>query len=106
MKFYSGLSSYFSAKPILNVPSSFVAARVSASKIKVSWASVSGASGYTVYRYNGSSYVVITSVTTLNYTNTGLSKDKTYYYKVAAYRMVNGAKVYSLQSASKSAKTY
>jgi hypothetical protein len=60
---------------------------LSSSNISVSWDSVSGASGYYVYRASNSdglySYFYETSNTF--YTDTGLSSNTTYYYKVSAY---------------------
>ena len=40
----------------------------------------------------------------LNYTNTGLTTGKTYYYKVRAYRTVNGKRIYGQFSEIVSAK--
>lgn len=73
---------------------------------KINWKKVTGASGYQVYRAtskNGkySLKKTITSSSTLNYTNTGLTKGKTYYYKVRAYKLVNGIKIYSDYSSIK-----
>ncbi|MGN0295280.1 MAG: Ig-like domain-containing protein [Lachnospiraceae bacterium] len=75
----------------------------------VSWNKVSGASGYVVYRAtskNGTYKKVATvkSGSTVKYTNTGLKKGSTYYYKVRAYRTVSGKNVYSSYSAAKSVK--
>ena len=76
---------------------------------KITWNKVSGANGYKIYRAtskNGkySSIKTITSGSTLSYINTGLQTGKTYYYKVRAYRLVNGSKVYGKYSSYASAK--
>lgn len=76
---------------------------------KVSWKKVNGASGYQIYRAvskNGiySLNKTITNASTLSYTNTGLIKGKTYYYKVRAYKLINGIKVFSDYSLVKSIK--
>ncbi len=102
-----GSSSYFkAAKPIPSKPIvklTYAGYR----KVKVSWNKISGASGYKVYRAT-SKYGKYTRVYTatsgskLSYTNTGLTKGKTYYYKVRAYRTVNGTKVYGSYSSIKS----
>ena len=78
-------------------------------KIKVSWNKISGSTGYEVYRATSKSgkYSKIKTVTkgsTLSYTNIKLSKGKTYYYKVKAYKTVDGKKVYSSYSSVKYAK--
>ena len=39
-----------------------------------------------------------------SYTKTGLTKGKTYYFKVAAYKTVDGKNIYGTYSAAKSAK--
>ncbi len=99
-KVYSSYSSVKSAKPIPATPSGVKAARASSTSIKVSWSSVSGATGYEVYRATSKTgtYTKVTSTTSKSYTNTGRTKGKTYYYKVRAYRTVNGTKVYGSYS--------
>jgi hypothetical protein len=70
-----------------STPSSIQANAVSSDTITVTWGSVSGASGYRVYRASSSSgtYSQIGEVYTTSHTNTGLSPNTTYYYKVSAY---------------------
>jgi fibronectin type 3 domain-containing protein len=70
-------------------PTGVTAEALSSSSIMVSWNSVSGAIGYTVYRATGSggSYDYcgwVYGASTTSYTDTGLSPETTYYYKVAA----------------------
>ena len=72
--------------------------------LKISINKVPGARGYTIYRassVNGS-YKVVTSTTKNYYINGKLVKNKRYYYKVRAYKVVNGKKVYSPYSSIKS----
>lgn len=74
---------------------------------KISWNRVSGANGYEVYAAtsrNGSykRIALILKRATVSYTNKRLTSGKTYYYKVRAYRTVNGKKVYSSYSTVKS----
>ena len=63
--------------------------------ITLTWDKVSGADGYTVYYYNSSKGTVTEagSVKTNKFTDSGLKKGK-YQYKVSAYVLVNGKKVY------------
>ena len=105
-KVYGSYSSVKSAKPVPAAPTDVKAKKASSTKIKVSWGSVSGASGYAVYRATSKtgSYTKVTTTTSKSYTNTGLTSGKTYYYKVRAYRTVNGAKVYGRYSSIVSAK--
>lgn len=77
--------------------------------IKVSWQKVSGASGYKIYRATSKSgkysYIqTISGGSTLSYTNSKLTKNKTYYYKVKAYKTVNSKQVDSSYSTVKSIK--
>ncbi len=84
-------------RPIPAAPVSCVADSASYSSIKISWGAVSGASGYEVYRaiyYSSGTYTWIATTTATSYTNTGLNTGSAYYYKVRAYRTVNGVKVY------------
>ena len=96
------------AVPMLGTPSIFTVTRYSASSIKLSWSAVTGASGYTIYRYNATTkvYVALNSTTSLSYINTGLTKNTTYYYKVSTYHLEGSTKVYGGMTAVKSAKTY
>src|SRR5690606_18486201 len=89
-----------SAKPTLAAPAKATAAKASTTAIKTTWAKVGEASGYEVYRAasKAGTYTkvkTLTSVSSLTFTNTGLGKGKTYYYKVRAYRVVSGKKIYS-----------
>ena len=79
-----------------------------AKKVSLQWKNVSGESGYQVYMAtskNGTYSKVATPKTNAtSYTKSGLTKGKTYYFKVRTYRKVNGQTVYSSFSAVKSAK--
>lgn len=88
------------ATPTLSTPSNFKAARAGYNSIKLTWTPVSGASGYYIYRYNSSKkgyyyYTKVTGGTAKSYTNKNLSTGKNYYYKIKAYRVVDGKNVYS-----------
>lgn len=69
----------------------------------IGWKAVNGADGYCVYRKDSikGSYVLcktISSGAVLTYTNTSLKQGNTYYYRVKAYKNVNGKKIYSCYS--------
>lgn len=77
--------------------------------VKISWKKVSGANGYEVYKKTSSSskytkIKTITSGNTLSYVDKNLTKNKKYYYKVRAYKTVNGQKIYSSYSTAKQIK--
>lgn len=62
-------------------------------KVKLSWKKVNGASGYKVYRAtkkNGKYTLVktIKNIKTVKFTDKKVKKNKTYYYKVSAYKTV------------------
>jgi fibronectin type 3 domain-containing protein len=96
-KVYSNFSSIISAKPIPSVPTSFKASRLSSTSLKLTWSSVTGASGYQLYRSTSSTgtYSLLKDLTSLSYTNSGLITGKKYYYKMRSYRTVGNIKVYS-----------
>ncbi len=78
-------------------------------KAVVKWKKISNASGYVVYRATSKSgkYTAVSTIkkgSAVSYTNKKLTSKKTYYYKVRAYRTVNGKKVYSSYSKVKSVK--
>lgn len=106
-KVYGSYSSVVSAKPSLSKPSLYLSA--GSKKAYIKWSKISGASGYEIYRAsskNGyySKIKTITSGKTTSYTNSKLTRKKTYYYKVRAYRYVSGKKVYSSYSSIKYVK--
>jgi uncharacterized repeat protein (TIGR02543 family) len=97
VKAYSGFSAVFSGKPILSPPVNLKVVKATTSSIKITWNGATGATGYEIYRSMSSqgTYTSVKTVTTPSYTNTGLVKGKTYYYKVRAYKLVGTTKVYS-----------
>jgi len=108
VKVYSSFSPITNSKPTLGVPINFKAIRTSKTSIKTSWDAVAGASGYEVYTssYSGGPYRLVKTATSLNFTNFGLLKGKTYYYKVRAYKMIGTTKIYSNFSVVMKATTY
>jgi len=105
-KIYSAFSSVVSAKPVPAAPTGLTAARASATSIKISWNTVTGATGYAMYRSTSptSGFAYIKSVTSASYTNTGLTTGTTYYYQIKAYTMVGTTKIYSAATAAAGAK--
>lgn len=66
----------------------------------------SDATGYQIYRKTSGAWKKIKTInnSTSSYKNTGLKHGKTYYYKVRAYKKVNGKTYYSDYSSSKKIK--
>ena len=83
----TGDSSSSSNDTTLSAPSNLTATG-SAGQVILDWTTLSGASSYTVFWDNStgisSSSIAITSVSTDNYTHSGLDNGTIYYYKVAA----------------------
>lgn len=76
----------------------------SAGKVALTWKRVSGATGYQVYRKTGAggSYKRVKYTSGLKFTDSGLKKGTTYYYKVRAYRKIAAGKyAYGAFSAEK-----
>lgn len=76
------------------------AKKASSGKIKISWKKVTKAAGYQVFRStskNGTykNVKTIKNGSTVSFTNSGLSRNKTYYYKVRSFTKVNGKTIYS-----------
>lgn len=109
-KVYGTFSNVVSRKPIPGKPAVKSVTSASSKSLTVTWSQISGASGYEVYRCDSSTgtYKRVASVSggsRLTYVNSGLSLNKTYYYKVRAYRTANGQKVFGLLSEAKSGRT-
>ena len=108
-KIYSAYSAIQSKKPVPSAVKLTSAKNISGKKIKLKWKKVSGASGYEVYcatKKNGSYKKVATikKGKTVKYTTSRLTKNKRYYYKVRAYRVVGKKKVRGTYSGIKYAK--
>ncbi len=102
----SGYSAVISARVVPGKVSTPVVKKASSTSIKVSYTAVAGASGYEVYYSTSSAgtYVKATTTSATSYTKKGLSRGKTYFFKVRAYRTVNGVKIYGSFSGIKSVK--
>ena len=105
---YSQLSNSVTAK---TVPAKAVISvkNKKGKKALITWKKVAGASGYIVYRAskkNGTYKAIktIRSGKTVKYTDSKRKKGSTCYYKVRAYRKVNGNKVYGAYSSAKAVK--
>lgn len=74
--------------------------------VKVSWKNVKGAAGYEIYRaLPGRQFKKIKTMKSgkvLQYTDHGLKRNTSYYYRIKAYRLVDGRKYYGRYSWSKS----
>lgn len=79
-------------------------ATLTGSGVKLSWGKIGVADGYNVYRYNGSTYVYVASVTGGKLTYTDPNGKKGTYYKVRAYKRVDGVVYYSDWSNAKAGK--
>lgn len=99
-KVYGEYSTVVSAAPKLSAPSGVKATVSSATSVTVSWNKVTGATGYEVWRSEkkDSGFSKTGSVTETSRKCPGLTSGKTYYFKVRAYKEVNGTKVYSAYS--------
>ncbi|ALC90576.1 hypothetical protein AM500_12855 [Bacillus sp. FJAT-18017] len=101
VKVYSPYTKISSTKAVPKAPVGLKSKKASSTSMSLTWTKVSGATGYAVYRSTSKSgtYSHIGSLSGNSFTNKSLSYGKTYYYKVRAYRTVNGVRVYSPYSA-------
>lgn len=82
----------------LAVPTGLSAAALSATSVRLSWTMVSDANGYYILRSDaaGGPYKIIGKVGRAGgFTHNGVTPGKSNYYKIFAYRMVNGEVVKS-----------
>lgn len=109
-KYYSSYSSISSKKAVPATPKISSIKSTSNTRVRLSWKRISGASGYAIYRStskNGSYQVVKTlkKGTITSFTDKNLTSGRQYYYKIKAYRNVNGKAIQSSYSGKKSVVT-
>lgn len=94
----------------INAPSDLIATAVSSSQINLNWQDNSdNETGFKIERsLDGASFSEIAQVgaNATNYSNTDLSKDTTYYYKVRAYKKSGSKTTYSAYSNTADATTF
>lgn len=92
---YTKFTSCVAATPKMSAPSESVTSQNTG--VTVRWTPVSGAKGYEVYRATSAkgSYSHVKTLSATSWGNTKITTNKSYYYKVRAYRTVNGKKKYS-----------
>ena len=107
IKHYGETTTIKSVTPIPSAPTNFKATKYRSKTAKLSWNKVEGATGYSIYKYSSKTkkyYYIKSTLSTSTITNYGNYAGKGYYYKVKAYKVVNGKKIYSNYSASKYVK--
>ncbi len=105
---YTGSTPPSSDTALPSVPTNLTATAVSSSQINLAWSASTdnvGVTGYRIYRCTGAGCTPstqITTVTTNSYSDTGLTANTTYVYRVSAYDAAGNV---SGQSSSVSATT-
>ena len=99
-----------SAKPVLQKGKISSVKSVNYNTLKITWKKVTGAQGYELYRSTSSKkgfkrIKTITSGSKVTFTDKDKKLGTAYYYKVKAYRKVNGKKVYGAYSPVVKGKT-
>lgn len=102
-KIRSAFSKPVTASP--GLPSSLKAKKSGKSAVRLQWKKTARTAGYEIYRANRENGTykkikVITKKTTVVFTDTAVKKNHTYFYKIRAYRIINGRKVYGPFSAA------
>lgn len=96
----SDYSNVANASATAPAPATVKAAKAKSGSAKITWTKSTGASGYEVYMASSKNgkyknIKTVSSASTVSFTKSGLTKGRTYYFKVRAYVTVNGKKVYS-----------
>ncbi len=91
-KVYSGNSR--TAKIMVRLPKNSIQSydRTYASKITLTWSKTNNATGYQVYRATSKNgkYKRISNTSKMTYSDKNISPKKTYYYKIRAYKKIDG----------------
>ncbi|UPM52531.1 InlB B-repeat-containing protein [Gottfriedia acidiceleris] len=79
------------------IPSNVKATKDGKTGVKLTWNSVTGATGYEIAKSTSKTgtYTHLADATKPVYTNSGLTKGKTTYYKVRSFKIVGSKKIYS-----------
>jgi transglutaminase-like putative cysteine protease len=95
-----------SAKALPAAATGLAVIQTTASSLKLSWNTVAGANGYSIYRSTESAgtYSLIGATSSNIYSNSGLTSGRTYYYKIRAYRIVNSSTIRGFNSKITSGK--
>ncbi len=106
--YYGGFSNTVQATTSIAKP--VVSLKPGKKRATVSWKKIKGVNGYEIYRSTKKTkgYKKIKTakkVSIVSYTNKKLKAKKKYYYKIRAYKTVNGRKMYSSYSSPKAVKT-
>lgn len=111
-KIYGDFSLTMSATPMLNAPNGLLAKQENYQSVSVTWNPVTGADGYEIFfapsasgSYQSAGTVPAGQTLKFSHNKPVSSLGAAYYYKVCAYRIVDGQKVYSPQSVVVSAST-
>jgi uncharacterized protein YjdB len=96
-KIYGSYTKIISGVPLPGTPTNVKLVKPKSGTINFTWNKVSGASGYEVYRTSSTKqpFKLTKNTTSLHFINYGLTKGKTYYYKVRTYKVVGNKKYYS-----------
>lgn len=102
-KLTSEYSQTFRLSTTPDVPKNLKAATTSEKKVALTWDAAKGASGYEVMRYSKldsteSGFVSIGTTETNSFIDDSLETNTTYSYKVRAYTIVNGRRIYGDES--------
>jgi|GEM_PF-1136613 fibronectin type 3 domain-containing protein/putative cell wall-binding protein len=99
---FSPVASTTTALSIPSAPANLTATPKSSSQITLSWSAVSGAASYSIYRSSSASgsYSLLTTITATSYTNSSLTANTTYYYKVLATNSVGSSSYSAIASAT------
>ncbi|MFO0863079.1 MAG: fibronectin type III domain-containing protein [Gemmataceae bacterium] len=84
---YADYATVKTSSGLAAAPSDFDVTAISSSQIKLTWSDVSDETGYRVYRWSGSQWVLRQTLAadTTTYTDSGLNAATTYYYYVESF---------------------
>jgi alpha-tubulin suppressor-like RCC1 family protein/fibronectin type 3 domain-containing protein len=100
-------SNVFSLTSALSIPTGLNISSIDYNAIELSFTASDGVSGYEIYRATSSTgtYTKIATITAVTYTNSGLSFNTSYFYKIRSYVTIDGVTTYSGYTTVISGKT-